>query len=91
MDKKLAKKLAKMSEEERAQFLEQKRLAEEEEKRIKEESLLRFLKNKLSKEEEASKVNVLKLQEQWRTIMRKSKDGGQLYSYGFFIVPCSKG
>lgn len=70
MDKKLAKKLAKMSEEDRALFLEQKRLEEEEAKRKKEEMLLRFLKDKLSKEEETSKVNLLKVQEQWRNIMR---------------------
>ncbi len=43
-DKKLAKKLAKMSEEERAEFLEQQRLQEEEMQRKKEEMLTRFLK-----------------------------------------------
>ena len=43
-DKKLAKKLAKMSEEERALFLEQQRLQEEEMQRKKEEMLTRFLK-----------------------------------------------
>lgn len=43
-DKKLAKKLAKMSEEERAIFLEQERLAEEESKKQKEEGLSTFLK-----------------------------------------------
>ena len=43
-DKKLAKKLAKMSEEERTAFLEQQRLAEEEFKKKKEEGLSAFLK-----------------------------------------------
>ena len=71
MAKKLAKKLAKMSEEERALFLEQQRLEEEETKRKKEEMLLRFLKDKLAKEQETTKVNLQKLQEQWRIIMRK--------------------
>ena len=47
MDKKLAKKLAKMSEEERAQFLEQQRLQEEEMQKKKEEMLSRFLKVEL--------------------------------------------
>ena len=70
MDKKLAKKLAKMSEEDRALFLEQRRLEEEDAKRKKEEMLLRFLKDKLGKEEATSKVNLLKVQEQWRSIMR---------------------
>ena len=45
-DKKLAKKLAKMSEEERAEFLEQQRLQEEEQQKKKEEMLSRFLKVK---------------------------------------------
>lgn len=43
-DKKLAKKLAKMSEEERADFLEQQRLENEEKQKKKEEMLSRFLK-----------------------------------------------
>ena len=49
VDKKLAKKLAKMSEEERALFLEQQRMQEEENQKKKEEMLSRFLKvSKLS-------------------------------------------
>ena len=73
MAKMTAKKLAKMSEEERAYYLEQQRLAEEEAQRKKEEMLNRFLKDKLVKEEAASKLNRVKIQEQWRNIMRKSK------------------
>ncbi|XP_003385231.1 PREDICTED: coiled-coil domain-containing protein 65-like [Amphimedon queenslandica] len=73
MAKMTAKKLAKMSEEERAAYLEQQRLEEEESKRKKEEMLNRFLKDKLSKEEQSTKLNILKLQEQWRNIMRKAK------------------
>ena len=72
-DKKLAKKLAKMSEEERAKYLEEQRLIEEENQRKKEEMLSRFLKEKLVKEEKASKLNLVKIQNQWRAIMRKSK------------------
>jgi len=72
-DKKLAKKLAKMTEEERVAFLEKKRLQDEEEKKKKEEMLYRFLKNKLLKEEETSKINMLKVQKQWRDIMRRSR------------------
>ena len=48
IDKKLAKKLAKMPEEERQAFLENLRLQEEENQRKKEEMLLRFLKVRLS-------------------------------------------
>ena len=47
IDKKLAKKLAKMSEEDRATFLEQMRQQEEENQRKKEEMLSRFLKVRL--------------------------------------------
>lgn len=72
-DKKLAKKLAKMSEEERAVYLEQQRQLAEDNQRKKEEMLSRFLKDKLVKEEKASKLNMVKIQNQWREIMRKSK------------------
>lgn len=72
-DKKLAKKLAKMSEEDRAAYLEQQRLVEEENQKKKEDMLSRFLKDKLVKEEKASQLNMLKIQDQWREIMRKSK------------------
>ena len=44
IDKKLAKKLAKMPEEERQAFLENLRLQEEENQRKKEELLMKFLK-----------------------------------------------
>ena len=77
-----AKKLAKMSEEERAAYLEQQRLEEEESKRKKEEMLNRFLKDKLSKEEQSTKLNILKLQEQWRNIMRKG------LQYSFMLFTC---
>ena len=72
-DKKLAKKLAKMSEADRAEFLEKQRLQDEENQRKKEEMLSRFLKDKLIKEEKTSKLNLVKIQNQWRSIMRKSK------------------
>ncbi len=67
-----AKKLAKMSEEDRALYLEQQRIAEEEAQKKKEEMLSRFLKDKLAKEEAAAKLNMVKLKEQWRSIMRRS-------------------
>jgi hypothetical protein len=73
IDKKLAKKLAKMPEEERQAFLENLRLQEEENQRKKEEMLLRFLKDKLEREEQVAKVNQLKLQSQWRVIMRQAR------------------
>ena len=66
-------KLAKMTEEERILYLEQKLLAEEEMRRKKEEMLTQYLKDRLSKEEQNTKFNMSKLQNQWRVIMRESK------------------
>ncbi|KAK2173222.1 hypothetical protein NP493_892g03010 [Ridgeia piscesae] len=71
--KKSGNKLGKMSEEERVLYLEQQRLAEEELKKKKEDVLMQFLKDKLSKEEKATRFNMNKLNHQWRNIMRESK------------------
>ncbi|XP_065893578.1 dynein regulatory complex subunit 2-like [Dysidea avara] len=72
-DKKLKKKLAKMTEEQRIIFLEQMRLEEEEKQKQKEEMLSRYLKDKLKKEEQAASLNRAKLQNQWRVLMRQAK------------------
>lgn len=66
-------KLAKMTEEERLAYEEQKNLAEEELKKKKEDMLTQFLKDKLAKEERATKFNINKLNHQWRNIMRENK------------------
>ncbi|KAK7505903.1 hypothetical protein BaRGS_00002625 [Batillaria attramentaria] len=71
--KKKSGKLGKMTEEERIAYEEQKRLAEEEMRKKKEDMLLQFLKDKLAKEERASKFNLNKLNHQWRNIMREAK------------------
>ncbi|XP_062517140.1 dynein regulatory complex subunit 2-like [Corticium candelabrum] len=71
--KKKKNKMDNMTEEEKRVFLEQKLLAEEEERKKKEEMLSQFLRDKLAKEEKASKFNLIKIQNQWRTIMRKAK------------------
>ena len=71
--KKLARKLAGMTEEERSTFLENQKQQEELVKKKKEEMLYKFLQSKMVKEEAATKVNMLKVQERWRIIMRKSK------------------
>jgi len=65
--------LSKMTEEERILHMEQQRLAEEEIRKNKEDMLTQFLKNKLAKEEKATRFNLNKLNHQWRTIMRESK------------------
>ncbi|XP_048752355.1 dynein regulatory complex subunit 2-like [Ostrea edulis] len=66
-------KLSKMTEEERLAYEEQKNLAEEELKKKKEDMLTQFLKDKLAKEERATKFNINKLNHQWRNIMRENK------------------
>lgn len=66
-------KLSKMTEEERLAYEEQKRLQEEEMKKKKEDMLTQFLKDKLAKEERATKYNLNKLNHQWRNIMREAK------------------
>jgi len=54
-------------------YLEQQRLAEEEMRKKKEDMLTQFLKDKLTKEELATKFNLNKLNHQWRNIMREAK------------------
>ncbi|KAL3856679.1 hypothetical protein ACJMK2_011406 [Sinanodonta woodiana] len=71
--KKKSGKLSKMTEEERLAYEEQKRLAVEEEKKKKEDILTQFLKDKLTKEERATRFNLNKLNHQWRNIMREAK------------------
>ncbi|KAK3591488.1 hypothetical protein CHS0354_031595 [Potamilus streckersoni] len=71
--KKKSGKLSKMTEEERLAYEEQKRLAEDEMKKKKEDMLTQFLKDKLAKEERATRFNLNKLNHQWRNIMREAK------------------
>ncbi|XP_076473124.1 dynein regulatory complex subunit 2-like [Babylonia areolata] len=71
--KKKSGKLSKMTDEERIAYEEQKRLAEEEMRKKKEDMLSQFLKDKLAKEERASRFNLNKLNHQWRNIMREAK------------------
>lgn len=63
----------KMTEEEKILAMERKLVAEEEARKQKEEMLTRFLKEKLIKEENSTKSNLRKLQNQWRVIMRDVK------------------
>ena len=73
MGPKNPKKKSKLTEEEKILRAEQKLLEEEEAKRRKEEMLTQFLKDKLSKEERNTKFNSIKLQNQWRVMMREGK------------------
>lgn len=73
MAPKNAKKKSKLTEEEKILRAEQKLLEEEESRRRKEEMLTQFLKDKLSKEERNTRFNSVKLQNQWRVMMREAK------------------
>ncbi|XP_026195802.1 dynein regulatory complex subunit 2 [Anabas testudineus] len=61
------------TEEEKLLYLQQRAQAEEELAKKKEEILTLFLKDKLQKEQRNSAVNLLKLNEGWRTILRQTR------------------
>ncbi|XP_035494745.2 dynein regulatory complex subunit 2 isoform X2 [Scophthalmus maximus] len=61
------------TEEEKGLYLQQRAQAEDEMAKKKEEILTLFLKDKLQKEEKNSAVNLLKLNEGWRTILRQTQ------------------
>ncbi|XP_047463538.1 dynein regulatory complex subunit 2 [Mugil cephalus] len=71
---KKGKKDGMKTEEERLVLLQQKAQAEEEMAKKKEETLTLFLKDKLQKEQRNTVVNLLKLDEGWRTILRHSRE-----------------
>ncbi|XP_053609962.1 dynein regulatory complex subunit 2 [Plodia interpunctella] len=73
MGKKGVNKLAKMSDEERARYLQHRADLEEEARRRKRELIARFIKNKLDKEEAYSRMNTAKINQEWRYILRKIK------------------
>ncbi|KAJ0176476.1 hypothetical protein K1T71_007655 [Dendrolimus kikuchii] len=66
-------KLARMSDEERAKYLQHRADMEEEARRRKRELIARFIKNKLDKEETYSRKNTAKINQEWRYILRKIK------------------
>ncbi|XP_059052064.1 dynein regulatory complex subunit 2 [Achroia grisella] len=73
MPKPKVNKLAKMSDEERARYLQLRADMEEEARRRKRELIARFIKNKLDKEEAYSRMNTAKLNQQWRYVLRNIK------------------
>ncbi|XP_072540745.1 dynein regulatory complex subunit 2 [Salminus brasiliensis] len=66
-------KQAAMTDEERLVYIQQKVQAEEENARRKEDMLTQFLKDKLQKEERNSAINLNKLTQQWRTVLRQTR------------------
>ncbi|XP_044022644.1 dynein regulatory complex subunit 2 [Siniperca chuatsi] len=61
------------TEEERLLYLQQRAQAEEEMAKKKEEILALFLKDKLQKEQKNTAVNLLKLNDSWRAILRQTR------------------
>ncbi|XP_055619278.1 dynein regulatory complex subunit 2 [Toxorhynchites rutilus septentrionalis] len=66
-------KLAKMSEEERARYLQHRADMEEEARRRKQQLIATFMKNKLKREDAFSRLNLAKINQEWRTILRNIK------------------
>ncbi|XP_011645866.2 LOW QUALITY PROTEIN: dynein regulatory complex subunit 2 [Pogonomyrmex barbatus] len=66
-------KLARMSDEERARYLQYRAELELEVKRRKQQLIAAFTKNKLKREEAFSRLNTAKINEQWRFILRRIK------------------
>ena len=62
-----------MTDEERVLYMEQKMLLEAEARKKKEDLLNELLKEKLTKEEKNTKINMNKINYQWRSIMRDTK------------------
>ncbi|XP_014212289.1 coiled-coil domain-containing protein 65 [Copidosoma floridanum] len=66
-------KLARMSDEERARYLQHRADLELEARRRKQQLIALFAKNKLKREEAFARINTAKINEQWRTSLRKMK------------------
>ncbi|XP_057665784.1 dynein regulatory complex subunit 2 [Diorhabda carinulata] len=71
--KSVANKLAKMSDEERARYMQHRAEMEEEAKRRKEQLIATFMKKKVKKEEAFSRLNLAKINQNWHQILRKTK------------------
>ncbi|CAG9857179.1 unnamed protein product [Phyllotreta striolata] len=71
--KTMANKLAKMSDEERARYMQHRAEMEEEAKRRKEQLIATFMKKKIKKEEAFSRLNLAKINQNWHQILRKIK------------------
>lgn len=73
MGKKKGDKLARMSDEERARYLQHRAEIEEEARRRKQQLIAIFMKNKLKREEAFSRLNLAKINQEWRSVLRNLK------------------
>ncbi|XP_059619803.1 dynein regulatory complex subunit 2 [Phlebotomus argentipes] len=71
--KKGGNKLARMSEEERARYLQHRADMEEEARRRKETLIALYMKNKLKREDAFTRLNMAKINQEWRSILRQLK------------------
>ncbi|KAI4456300.1 nyd-sp28 protein [Holotrichia oblita] len=69
----LANRLAKMSDEERARYMQMKADQEEEARRRKEQLVQAFMKNKIKREDNFARLNKAKINQQWHQFMRLRK------------------
>lgn len=68
-----ANKLARMSDEERARYLQHRADIEEEARRRKQQLIAVYMKNKLRREEAFARLNLAKINQEWRTVLRNLK------------------
>ncbi|KAG8228696.1 hypothetical protein J437_LFUL008685 [Ladona fulva] len=68
-----ASKFARMTEEEKARYLQHRAAIEEEARRRKQELVFTFLKSKFKREEAFARINLAKINQQWRQILRNVK------------------
>ncbi|XP_071446222.1 dynein regulatory complex subunit 2-like [Hetaerina americana] len=68
-----AGKFARMTDEERARYLQHRAALEEEARRRKQELVFTFLKSKFKKEDAFARINLAKIHQQWRQILRNIK------------------
>nr|NP_611708.2 uncharacterized protein Dmel_CG30259 [Drosophila melanogaster]AAF46888.3 uncharacterized protein Dmel_CG30259 [Drosophila melanogaster] len=66
-------KLANMSEEERARYLQMRADMEEETRRRKMQLISMYMKNKLKREDAFGRLNMAKINQEWRSILRQVK------------------
>ncbi|XP_015838433.1 dynein regulatory complex subunit 2 isoform X2 [Tribolium castaneum] len=71
--KSLANRLARMSDEERARYLQHKADIEEEARRRKEQLIAIFMKHKIKREDGFSRLNLAKINQHWHQILRLNK------------------
>ncbi|KAK7870717.1 hypothetical protein R5R35_009869 [Gryllus longicercus] len=66
-------RLARMTEEERARYMQHRAALEEEARRRKQQLVATFMRNKLRHEDAFTRLNAAKINQQWRALLRQAK------------------